>query len=200
MIAIRALLRPLGRARAPALAALACLAVSACRSLELPPVSEDPRVQAFAGRKPEPLPFRVEVSPVRIDTGKEESDFVRGYPVSETAAEVLRACGLFAAVRLPGETGGPDAALPGLRLDLRLHKVQPRFAGRNAAFLPNLLLWSFLVFPSWWVADETYRLNVDLEAVLWSEHSGRRVAAHVASVMVQADLDDFQRGWVPFGI
>jgi len=194
-------IRPSGRLRAAALAALACLGLAACRSLELPGVGDDPRVRAIAERKAGPLPFHVLLPPARIDTGKTEGAFVRDYPIAETAAEVFRRCGLFASVQLPGEPpsrpGGPP---PDLRLELRLHRVEPRFAGRNGAFFPNLLLWSFLIFPSWWVADETYRLSVDLEAVLVSARSGRRLATRVASVMVQGDLDDFQRGWVPFGI
>jgi hypothetical protein len=79
----------------------------------------------------------------------------------------------------------------------RLDRV---FRGRNARFIPNVLLWIQFWVPSFWVADEDFALEGDLELRFHSVASERLLYASVARIDALYPLDDFERGWSVTGI
>ena len=74
------------------------------------------------------------------------------------------------------------------------------FEGNTGWYIPNLGLWFYLMVPSWWVRDETYKLEMEIEARFHSVHSERQVHRATFKVAQTRNLDDFQRGWSLFGI
>lgn len=181
--------------------ALLPLLLAACASMEMPPIESDPAVEALRGRVGEPLPFDVAVVPMILDEGSGAPEGLQPPPAGEEMVALLQKTKLF---RRAVAWSGPEEPLPpqgtDVVLQLRAHRMHVRFEGRNALFVPNVVLWAMLVFPAWWVRDETFSVSVDLEAVLVSARTGHRLAAHTASSYVTRDLDDFQRGWLPLSI
>ena len=116
--------------------------------------------------------------------------------------DALQRDGVFAGIDLlPGNVVGPEripvAARAGadLILETRITGRSVRWVGRNGLFPWNLAL-SVLAWPvSWWVPDETYAVDLEVEYILRSARSGEAVLDGVTRVAVEADLDDFERGW-----
>jgi hypothetical protein len=185
------------------LGVLFAVSVASCTSIELPPVERDADVKALAGMQRTPMRLAVAVAPLEIDVEGEIPPGAEAYAVAEDMASILEFAKVFGAVRAVPRLEDGRVALPpdaDVLLRLRAHRLDVKFEGRNGYFWPNLLLWSALIVPAWWVPDETYSARVDLEAVAVSTRSGNPLGSHTASVSVKRDLDDFQRGWIPLGV
>ena len=114
--------------------------------------------------------------------------------------------GLFVDVGLLPSLTGEDplgrAAEEGadLLLETRVMKRVATYVGTNGLYVPNLVLWSIAWPPTWWIKDETYSLEVQVEVDLRSVRSGLSIYQGVHRVEVEEDLDDFERGWQLLGI
>lgn len=103
-------------------------------------------------------------------------------------------------------TGERDPMLQATRegakvlLETRVCKRVATYLGRNVLFYPNMLLWGVAWLPSWWIKDERYALELEAEVTLRSLSSGLRIYTGVHQARVEANLDDFQRGWQLLGI
>ena len=87
-----------------------------------------------------------------------------------------------------------------LILESRVLKRLASYEGRNGLFLPNLVVWCIAWPPSWFLNDETYALELEVEVDLKSLHSGKSIYSGVHRVTVKEDLNDFERGWQLLGI
>jgi len=100
---------------------------------------------------------------------------------------------------------GSEEALPasGAEVVLRVRATRGEvvFVGRNGWYIPNLtLLWFFTFFGSWPVADETYAAEVDLAWEAIARSRDAVIASGTATVRVEKDASDFDRGLDVFGI
>jgi len=89
-----------------------------------------------------------------------------------------------------------------LVLTFRVRKHAVRYVERNGWFGFNIVLYGIFVWPAWFVADEVYAAEMEVEAelravgsekVLWSKVYGP------GGETVTKDLDHFDRGWKLFG-
>jgi|GEM_PF-2962722 len=175
------------------------LLLASCTALEMPAPDRDPEVLALRDANRKPLALAVGVAPLEMDLAGDPPAGLESFRVASDMVDILETAGVFKEVSLLVPGADPP---PGTDLVLRLtfHRLETRYEGRNGWFVPNLLLWAALVFPAWWVPDETYSATVHLEGTVASVRSSRRLGSHTASVKVTRDLDDWQRGWLPLGI
>ncbi len=195
------------------------LMAAACSSNPEPVLWDDPGMKVIMSKKPAPLPLSIAIAPVEIGftEGEIRSSLKRKHVITKDvdefraeAAEILTKTSAFSKVRLlEGEAAGDfrkemlQKAWEGgddLVLFLKLHRYETTFEGNNGNYIPSLLLWIMFLFPSWWIADESYGAAVDLEVEVVSAHSGRQVARTTFSASEKRDLDDFDRGWSLLGI
>lgn len=99
------------------------------------------------------------------------------------------------------EVTWPGAAPPALPADLQVlveSRVGPShaFAGRTGWFVPSSILWFFLGFPSFWIADRAYRVEGDLQLRLRSG-AGEELKRLVRPLRTECRLNLFDRGWSP---
>ncbi|MHC5040404.1 MAG: caspase family protein, partial [Planctomycetota bacterium] len=74
------------------------------------------------------------------------------------------------------------------------------YLGHNVWWLPNILLWLVVWVPSWYVPDETFRTEIELEAVLVDLARNREVLRGPCRGSQTLRLNDFQRGWHLWGV
>lgn len=87
-----------------------------------------------------------------------------------------------------------------LVLETRIRRRVASYLGGNGLYVPNLLLWFMAWVPSWWVRDEDYALDLEVEATLRSVHSGMHLYSGVHRIREEERLNDFERGWQLLGI
>ncbi|MHC4661371.1 MAG: caspase family protein [Planctomycetota bacterium] len=84
-----------------------------------------------------------------------------------------------------------------LSLEIKSFNIQfDKFEG----WWSNFLLWSFTWVPSWYVRDERYNAEIICEATLTSVVSKQKLASNLFKVPLTVTLDDFERGWIYWGI
>lgn len=163
-------------------------------------------------REAEPLPYRLLVAMPENDPVPEEGEgdasdsFALESDVSSLERSLLQAIrrqGVFQEVsRLPATERGEEGVLHAVReqadflLETRVLRRVASYVGRNGRFIPNLFLSIFAWPVAWWVKDETYALDLEVEVDLRSWRSGLVMHSSVHQVRVEDDLDDFQRGWM----
>jgi hypothetical protein len=64
----------------------------------------------------------------------------------------------------------------------------------------NFLLWSFTWVPSWYVRDEAYEAKLVCDLTVTSVLSKKPVAERRIIVPLRVTLNDFERGWIYWGI
>ncbi|MCZ6688489.1 MAG: caspase family protein [Planctomycetota bacterium] len=172
-------------------------------------------VSPWAGRGPV-LPYRLLIATPEVSAQKEKRNpnptrrfHTEADPTSLQAAlrEGFEWAELFEDVDLlssaeKGRDPIENAARAGvdLLLETRVRKRVASYEGRNILFLPNLLVWGYTVLPSWWVPDEKYALELEVEVDLRSVRSGLIVYSGIHRVRVEEALNDFERGWQFLGI
>jgi len=87
-----------------------------------------------------------------------------------------------------------------LSFKVRRHAV--RYIGRNGRFVPNVIVFCLFGWPAWFVADEQYAGELEIEAELFAVGSEKRVwtgtvAAGAPDTVM--DLGTFDRGWMLTG-
>ena len=82
----------------------------------------------------------------------------------------------------------------------KLKKYRVYYGGTNRLFVPNIIAWLFLLVPSWFIKDEVYGVEGELEFSFISTHSGKRLFSRYAGFKTERSLDDFERGWQLLGI
>lgn len=94
------------------------------------------------------------------------------------------------------------AASAGAQVLLLLDVEEGRttYVGRNVWWIWNMLVWGLGIAPAWWIPDETYRLDVDLNARLIDLRSQKEILSEMLKGDVELRLDDFDRGWMVWGI
>ncbi|MCZ6691870.1 MAG: caspase family protein [Planctomycetota bacterium] len=121
--------------------------------------------------------------------------------------QAIRDQNTFRSVRpLPVLEREEDAVLAAVReqadfiLETRVRRRIASYLGRNHLFIPNILL-SIAVWPvAWFVRDETYALDLEVEAELRSWSSGIVMHSSVHRVREEKELSDFGRGWLPLSL
>ncbi|GIW72770.1 MAG: hypothetical protein KatS3mg102_2312 [Planctomycetota bacterium] len=87
-----------------------------------------------------------------------------------------------------------------LALVLRVRRHAIRFAGTNGWYWPNVLTYLAFVWPAWFVADERYAAELELEAALYAVGSARELWRKSYAAAPLADLDHIDHGLQPFRI
>jgi hypothetical protein len=179
---------------------------------------EDPRFQELLKDKPAQLPYRLCIGTVKLgfDAAKFNKGEVEKHALvpelellRERFAKALGSIGLFKQVEKLSLR--PDANLAemlqvawdenyDLLLDIELKCYTVSFEGCTGWYVPNLVLWFCTWAPSWWVRDETYKLEMEFEANFYSVHSDKLVHSETFKVKETRNLDDFQRGWKLLGV
>ncbi len=179
---------------------------------------EDPRFQELLKDKPTQLPYRLCIGTVKLgfDAAKFNKGEVEKHALvpelellRERFAKALGSIGLFKQVEKLSLR--PDANLAemlqvawdenyDLLLDFDLKCYTVSFEGCTGWYVPNLALWFCTWAPSWWVRDETYKLEMEFEVNFYSVHSDKLVHSETFKVKETRNLDDFQRGWKLLGV
>ena len=179
---------------------------------------EDPRVVKLLENKPAQVPYRLCVGlvkpsfdPTEMNKDQEERHFFapEAQEMRKRFLSALETSGIFMEVReLPLRPGAEYSEMLqtaydkdfDLLVDFEIKRCCVSFEGNTGWYIPNLGLWFYLMVPSWWVRDETYKLEMEVEARFHSVHSERQVHRATFKVAQTRNLDDFQRGWSLFGI
>jgi hypothetical protein len=200
--------------RVPTLPLLLLLAlVAGCRTK--PDLAADADVVAArAAATPEASPHALAVSTVEVayaPTADLDQDASR-YPARIDADALSRS--LLAAVALspafptptavPGPLDGAIGAAHGFGCDILLRPVLKRldcvYTGHNLLWIPNIGMWLFAWVPSFWVPDEDFAIEGDLDLELYAVPSERLLLRKSHRIRVEGMLDDFERGWSFTGI
>jgi len=179
---------------------------------------EDRQFRELVENSPPPLPYSICIgsaesafNPEELNKGEEEHfHFMPGREGLRSAlAEVLSQAHIFE------ETKQLDAASAenfgesmktawdenfDILVRTKIKKCRVSFEGNTGWYIPNLGLWFYLMVPSWWIRDETYKLEMDVSVEYYSVHTEELIHKADISVSEKRNLDDFQRGWSLFGI
>ncbi|MCZ6692117.1 MAG: caspase family protein [Planctomycetota bacterium] len=199
--------------------AFACLLAAGCASNQLGPFDEDPIVQEIHARGPSPMELRVALAPLRItydptpqdgegapDSWAVEMDRHAIASVREELEDALDQESLFEDLIVLPEVPGSDPFQAAwdqradLLIDVEIRGYRASYVKRTGWFVPNLLIWGYAWIPSWWVADERYRVEMEVRVSITSVHTGRKVWEQTYTPSHDRDLDDWERGWMLFGI
>jgi hypothetical protein len=82
-------------------------------------------------------------------------------------------------------------------LEPRVSRVS--YEGRNALLWPNLLLWLLLWFPAALVPDEVFSAEVEVAVRVFDARGGRELENSRVSARNERWLDEFSRGYTPWG-
>lgn len=188
-----------------AIALVAALAAG-CSTVTAPVYDTDPRVEQLRAAPAAPIDLAVTVGLPSLPAAAPADAARHAAPLDARALRdavvgVLTAERAFRAVT-PSDAAEPAAQLQegwdrgdDLVLQLDVRRADVTYEGINGWFYPNLLVWFYAWVPAWWIADETYAGNLEVETRLVSVHSGKTVWRREFPVTVRQDLDDFDRGW-----
>jgi hypothetical protein len=212
------LLHRFGRCRAAGAGALLLAFIAGCGTESLRDLREEATVREILGRGEKAVPYICAVAPVRVESElravadiSSRSDRPRLDPLTlqSRIREVLETASIFQSVETVAhqEEAGEDRVLGEARnlgadllLSVRVRKCENSYRGTNGWYIPNFVLWFLVMIPSWWVADEVYAAELDVEVTVRSVHSGKVVYRRPFRSDVEMDLDDFDRGFMFFGI
>lgn len=192
------------------------LAASGCGGPEILPLEDDPTLQPLAEESPADV--SVGVAPLVIDFNAEQLNrayaaensryAVRLDPASlrHSLMETIRRFSIVRSIDAldlrPGEDPIARADAAGLDLLLRLtvREAETSYVGRNGKYVWAVLFFLGLLWPAWLVPDEVYKERIVLDAELIDVRSESTVMSRQLVAEVTASLDDFDRGWGPFGL
>lgn len=192
---------------------LVSLALAAgCASNELRPFESIKEVQDIATSTEPPMRLSLAVAPIRVSFDDEDINregtnrwAVRFDPrdLRTEFVQVLQQYEIFEKVEpVEGATIGDciDNAFKDeldVVMELDLKEFDVSYEGVNGWYAPNLINFALFVWTAWWVADEVYAANVEMEMSLYSAHSGQRLLGEPLPFKkkVKRELDDFERGW-----
>jgi hypothetical protein len=86
-----------------------------------------------------------------------------------------------------------------LVLTLRVRKNSVRYVERNSWYVPNLFNFFFNIWPAWFVADERYGGDVEVDAMLRGVGSEKVVWKKSYAATVEKDVRELDRGWMFLG-
>ncbi len=87
-----------------------------------------------------------------------------------------------------------------LLVTLAVTEYEIGFSGHTRAWWWSAWWWFYAWFPSWWVADERFQVNVALDVQAWDTTTGERIEGSRLEGRAEGVLDDFQRGFVFWGL
>ncbi|MHC5018990.1 MAG: caspase family protein [Planctomycetota bacterium] len=184
---------------------LAAVCSVGCSSVEAPDYDTDPRVVELRASTSEPLDFGVTVGLPVIAAAQEvegrHATDVDARDLQRMLVELITTEGLFRSAAPASDADGAAQLREGwerlddLVLQLSVDRADVTYEGVNGWFYPNLFVWFYAWVPSWWIADETYAVSLEVTARLVSVHSGREVFRKTYRPTVAHELDDFDRGW-----
>ncbi|RME70376.1 MAG: hypothetical protein D6776_11785 [Planctomycetota bacterium] len=206
--------------RAPRTATLRALALASvllacgCASHPPEPIESLPAIAARVRSAPAALPLTVAVAPVQrgaTPTGDPSREGEAAAYVDVDAAAltgqlvaVLRKLHVFEKVVTVPADRALDRAFAqhaDLLLTLRIDRAVARFAGLNGGlYAINWLNWFMFWFPSWWVADERYALELEATLEVVGVRSEQALLTRTVRAEVERSLDDLDRGLTFLGL
>ena len=201
----------MSRATLGLVALLGLFLASGCASNDVPDFDSIKEVQDISASGASRLPLRLAVAPITQSFDRKEINvegtnrWVVPYDPRELRLEfmeVLRQYGIFEDVlAVDGDdiyacidTAFEDEFDLVMEIDLKQFDVS--YEGTNGWYAPNLINFALFVWTAWWVADEKYGANLEMDMTLWSAHSGQPlIAPYNWKHTAVRELDDFERGW-----
>lgn len=188
-------------------------ALAGCSSPpEVPPYDQDPVLATAATPEAGRRPLTLAVAPVDVaydsaainearDDGDRFSHGVDGEALRSEATDVLRQLGPFSGVTpLPGSSAPPIEAAWSERADLvlqmRVTDCETVYVGAAGTwiYILNLINWAAMIFPAWYVRDETYQGDIDVDVTLTAVGSEREVLRVPIRGTARLDLADADHG------
>ncbi|MHC4600649.1 MAG: hypothetical protein ACYS47_16770, partial [Planctomycetota bacterium] len=83
---------------------------------------------------------------------------------------------------------------------LRVVNHRVKYQGRNRWFWPNLGVWLLIWFPSWWIPDETFTADIDIEVSIREKGAAEPMFTKMLNASAVQHLNDMDRGWTPLAI
>lgn len=87
-----------------------------------------------------------------------------------------------------------------LILEVTLSRLDVRFLDHNGLWIPNMVIWAYAMFPSWWIATDSYELELEADVKVRLVDSEKAIFKSKVSAKGQGRFDEFDRGWRWFGI
>ena len=192
---------------------LAAAAAAGCMNNSIVPVEQDAELRRVKAEAPQPLPLKLAVAPVRWDFDRDEinkrADQDYRYAVPSDAGalraefvKVIQEYGAFSEVTTVDGANLDEcidkafADGKDLVLDLDFRRFDVNWEEANGWYALNLINFALFVWTAWWVTDEIYAGNIDLDWALMSAHSSLQVfSPGVYEEKAKRELDDFERGW-----
>ena len=176
-----------------------------CSSVAAPSYDTDPRVEKLRAAPVAPIDLAVTVGlpvlPAPPADAARHAAPLDAKALRDALVQVLTAERAFRAVT-PSDSADPAVQLQegwdrrdDLVLQVDVRRADVTYEGTNGWFYPNLFVWFYAWVPAWWIADEVYAGNLEVEVRLASVHSGKVVWRREFPVTVRQDFDDFDRGW-----
>jgi hypothetical protein len=83
---------------------------------------------------------------------------------------------------------------------LRVVNHRVKYQGRNKWFWPNMGIWFLIWFPSWWIPDETFQADMDVEVTIREKGVPEPMFQKTLNASAVQNLNDLDRGWTPLAI
>ncbi len=201
--------------RAVLLCVAAILASAGCHGKA--DIREDAAVREAIARAGRQAPLRFAVAPVRVEPRSEpdlEQDPTR-YPATVDVAALQGAIADAVALargvpadrvrRLPGPELA-DAfreaykARDDVVVEATVRRLDCVWRGYNWLWIPNMAVWLFAWVPSFWVPDEDFAIEGEVDLRFYGTLSERIVHEQTVRIDREGMLHDFQRGWSFTGI
>lgn len=184
------------------------------------PLTVDKRedVQKLVEANKKPMEFTVALLPAKFNSQEAQNEYsaVRmpdGEVFTEELSSTLSQFRVFKKVKLLKGDYNPktaevsektlkEAKAKGYDLLLlpRIKRAEVFYIGTTGAYIPNLILWFFFDFFSWFVADEEYGYALEGSIDIVSVHTAKRLYSVPIKAEVRGALTDFQRGIKVWGI
>ncbi|MCX7704030.1 MAG: caspase family protein [Planctomycetota bacterium] len=165
------------------------------------PFQDEISVQEAKRLRPQGLGYSVAVAPIRLippAISEEETSFWAVNPNTEELQKemvtALKEVPVFASVY--EVTNESEAKRQGaeLLLQITLSDFVGSYSGTNANFIPNLFIWGlFSPLAATFVADENYRLKVQINADLTSVKTSEKIWTKSFQIEQEFSLTDWQR-------
>jgi len=96
------------------------------------------------------------------------------------------------------ETRDPGDADFLVSLSVRNHRV--KYVGRNRWWPVNIGVWFLVWIPSWWIPDETFSAEMDLEITVKDCLTSEEIYRKSLHADTTRNLNDLDRGWTPVAV
>lgn len=196
----------------------AWLLAAGCASNQIGSFQEEAVVREIQERGPSPMEVRVALAPLKLAYEPSPEDGAAGgafsveldrrgiAAIQEELEGALGQEGLFEEILILPDVPGQDCFQAAwdrrvdLLMEVKITGYRTSYCETTGWYIPNVIVWGYLWLPSWWVADERYRAEVEATVTLTSVHTGQKVWEETYTAGVERELDDWERGWILAGI